>query len=622
MASKGDIIRKLELLAPARDCAIGRQAIMHGADAVYIGADAFGARVAAANAVDDIAGLVDFAHAYNARVYVTVNTLIYENELRRVEELIRSLYRVGVDALIVQDLGILRMDIPPIALHASTQCDTRTPEKARFLEACGFSQIVLARELSLEQIREIVSAVSVPVEAFVHGALCVSYSGDCQASLFATGRSANRGECAQMCRLPYSLTDVAGNRLAPDAHYLSLRDMNRLDRLAELVDAGVTSFKIEGRLKESDYVRNTVAAYSTALDRVIGQSDNRLVRLSSGQVALNFTPDVTRSFNRRFTSYFMDGRPAGPERMASLDTPKWIGAEIGKVVASHGKGIRVDSKVELNNGDGLGYFSSDGLYCGFRVNKVEGSVIYPASPVTVIPGTILYRNRDKHRDDEMARQTAVRHIPVNAVLRRANDSLIALRLTDDCGKHAEVVCGCAAELSRTPQCDNRRRTLSRLGDTIYRLVSVDDSLGDDSFVPASVLTDLRRRAVEALDHTRRASYVYDYRRPESDVIPTFRDGALDRHDNVANSLAQRFFEDHDINVAEPAAEVALPDRTEDRRVMTTRYCLRRELGACLRTKQGDRLPRELYLRAPGVTYRLDFDCADCRMKVVLPAIEG
>ena len=622
MTSTGDIIRRLELLAPARDCVIGRQAIIHGADAVYIGADAFGARVAAANAVDDIAGLVDFAHAYNARVYVTVNTLIYENELRRVEDLIRSLYRVGVDALIVQDLGILRMDIPPIALHASTQCDTRTPEKARFLEACGFSQIVLARELSLEQIREITSAVSVPVEAFVHGALCVSYSGDCQASLFATGRSANRGECAQMCRLPYNLTDAAGNRLAPDAHYLSLRDMNRLDRLAELVDAGVTSFKIEGRLKESDYVRNTVAAYSTALNKVIGQSDKRLARLSSGEVELNFTPDVVRSFNRRFTSYFMDGRPSGAERMASLDTPKWIGTEIGKVVASNGKSIKVNSKAELNNGDGLGYFGSDGQYCGFRVNKVEGAVIYPASPVSVKPGTILYRNRDKRRDDEMARQTAVRQILVSAVLRRVNDSLIALCLTDDRGKHAEVACGCAAEVSRTPQRDNRRRTLSRLGDTIYRLVSVEDSLGDDSFVPASMLADLRRRAVEALDRVRRASYTYDYRRQEDDVISPFRDGALDRHDNVANSLAQRFFEAHDINVAEPAAEVSLPDRTVDRRVMTTRYCLRRELGACLRTKHGDRLPRELYLRAPGVTYRLDFDCADCRMKVVLPAIEG
>lgn len=622
MASKDNIKRKLELLAPARDCEIGRQAIIHGADAVYIGAEAFGARVAASNTVDDIAGLVDFAHGYNARVYVTVNTLIYEDELRRAEGLIRELYRAGVDALIVQDLGVLRMDIPPIALHASTQCDTRTPEKARFLEACGFSQIVLARELSLDQIREITSSVSVPVEAFVHGALCVSYSGDCQASLFATGRSANRGECAQMCRLPYVLTDASGTRLAPEAHYLSLRDMNRLDRLGELVDAGVSSFKIEGRLKDSGYVRNTVAAYSGALNDVISQSDGDLGRLSAGEVELKFTPDVTRSFNRRFTSYFMDGRPSSSEKMASLDTPKWIGAEIGKVVSSNGKSIRLKSTVELHNGDGLGYFGSDGRYYGFRVNKAEGEVVYPSMPVNVARGTVLYRNRDKHRDDEMARQTAVRVVPVNAWLRRVDDGFIALKLTDDRGVSVEVTCECEVQGARTPQIENRRRTLARLGDTIYRLVSVDDSLGEDSFVPASLLTELRRQAVDALQRARRATYIYDYRRAERDEISSFRDGPLDRHDNVANSLARRFFDEHNIGVAEPAAEVSLPDKSQDRRVMTTRYCLRRELGACLRTQNADKLPRELYLRASGVNYRLDFDCPNCRMKVVLPASES
>lgn len=622
MAGKEVEKRKLELLAPARDCEVGRHAIIHGADAVYIGADAFGARVAASNSVDDIAALVDFAHGYDARVYVTVNTLIYDDELRRAEELIRNLYRVGVDALIVQDLGILRMDLPPIALHASTQCDTQTPEKARFLESCGFSQIVLARELSLEQIREIASAVSVPVEAFVHGALCVSYSGDCQASLFATGRSANRGECAQMCRLPYSLTDAAGKRVAPDAHYLSLRDMNRLDRLGDLVDVGVASFKIEGRLKESDYVRNTVAAYSGALDKLVEQSDGRLERLSSGKVELHFHPDVSRSFNRRFTSYFLDGRPTAAVRMASLDTPKWIGTEIGKVVSSNGKSIKVDSKAELHNGDGLGFFDGDGQYCGFRVNRVEGAVIYPASAVSLSRGTVLYRNRDKQRDDEMSRKTAERYIGLTAELKRINNDNIALRFTDERGKYAEVRCDCASETSRTPQRDNRRRILSKLGDTIYRLVSLDDSLGDDCFVPASVLTDLRRRTVEALEQTVHATYDYEYRRAESKEIAPYRKESLDRHDNVANRLSRRFFDEHNIRVAEPAAEVSLPGRLEEQRVMTTRYCLRRELGACLRTKQGGKLPAELYLRAPGVTYRLDFDCANCRMKVVLPAIEG
>ena len=612
--------RSLELLAPARDSAIGRQAIIHGADAVYIGSEAFGARAAAGNSVDDIARLTDFAHSFNARVYVTLNTLIYDDELRCAEDLIRRLYRAGVDALIVQDLGVLRMDIPPIALHASTQCDTRTPEKARFLEDCGFSQIVLARELSLEQIRAIYEAVTVPLEAFVHGALCVSYSGDCQASLFATGRSANRGECAQMCRLPYSLTDASGAKLAPDAHYLSLRDMNRLDRLADLADAGVSSFKIEGRLKESDYVRNTVAAYSGALNDLVKHSDGKYVRASSGTVDLSFRPDVARSFNRRFTSYFLDGRPKGPEKMASLETPKWIGAKVAKVIGLKGKAIKVKPDVPLNNGDGLGYFDREGQYNGFRVNRVEGDLVYPVSTSSIPVGTVLYRNRDKQRDDEMAAETARRTIPLKACIRRVDDAEIALSMTDDTGVYAEVTAECPAQEARTPQCDARKKQLSRLGDTIYTLQSLDDQLGEDSFVAASLLADLRRRCVAALGDTRRAVYKFDYRRPEKADIKPYRDGALDRHDNVANRLASNFFADHKIEVAEPAAEVVLPDRTADRRVMTTRYCLRRELGACLRSEGASRLPRELYLRARGVSYRLDFDCANCRMNVILPSI--
>lgn len=620
MSIKSPYPRSLELLAPARDCEIGRQAIIHGADAVYIGAEAFGARAAAGNSVEDIAGLTDFAHSFNARVYVTLNTLIYDNELRQAETLIRKLYNVGVDALIVQDLGVLRMDIPPIALHASTQCDTRTPEKVRFLENCGFSQIVLARELSLDQIREIASAVTVPLEAFVHGALCVSYSGDCQASLFATGRSANRGECAQMCRLPYSLTDANGVKLAPDAHYLSLRDMNRLDRLADLAEAGVSSFKIEGRLKESDYVRNTVAAYSDALSHVVENSDSRFVRASSGKVELSFTPDVTRSFNRRFTTYFLDGRPSGAEKMASTDTPKWIGVRVGTVVGSKGKALRVNAGMQLNNGDGLGFFGRDGRYNGFRVNKVEGDMIYPASALSIPVGTVLYRNRDKRRDDEMDAETARRTVPVTACIRRVDKDNIALGMTDDKGVYAEVMAECVDQEARTPQCEARKKQLGRLGDTIYSLQSLDDRLSDNSFVAASMLADLRRRCVAALTETRRAVYKYDYRRPERADIKSYRTDALDRHDNVANKLAEEFFSDHNIKVAEPAAEVVLPDRKSDRRVMTTRYCLRRELGACLKTENGARLPRELYLRAPGVCYRLDFDCANCRMKVILPAI--
>lgn len=609
--------RELELLAPARDCETARQAIIHGADAVYIGSEAFGARAAATNSVDEIAGLTEFAHSFNARVYVTLNTLIYENELADAERLVKRLYDAGVDALIVQDMALLRMDLPPIALHASTQCDTRDAAKARFLEDCGFSQIVLARELSLGEIREIAAAVTVPLEAFVHGALCVSYSGDCQASLVATGRSANRGECAQMCRLSYSLTDRNGHILAPDAHYLSLRDMNRLDRLADMADAGISSFKIEGRLKESDYVRNTVAAYSQALDRIVASSEGRYRRASSGRTDYSFIPNVAKSFNRRFTSYFLDGRPSGSEPMASLESPKWIGQPVGKITGSRGKAYIIRTDQQLSNGDGLGYFDADRHFCGFRLNRVDGRLIYPASDVRLSPGMTIYRNRDKKRDDIMSGTTAVRHITVTAELRRAGESLIALKLTDDRGRSAEATAEAPIQTARTPQKSYRQNTLSKLGDTIYSLEKLDDTLGDDDFIAASTIADLRRRTAALLDSVRRSTYVFSYRRPESAEIAPFKNTALDRHDNVANSLARKFYSDHGIEVTEPALEV-MPEHPErDLRVMTTRYCLRRELGACLLTESERRLPSPLFLKtSSGLTFGLEFDCRHCRMHVI------
>ena len=322
-------IRQIELLAPAKNADIAIEAIRHGADAVYIGAPTNGARAAAANSIDDIARVTDFAHLYNARVYATVNTVVYEHELRQVERMIRSLYNIGVDAIIAQDLGILRMDIPPIAMHASTQCDTRTPEKARFLEACGFSQIVPARELTIEETADICAAVNIPVEVFVHGALCVSYSGDCRASQALKGRSANRGECAQICRLPFDLTGPSGEKIIERRHLLSLRDLNRLTSLDRLIEAGATSFKIEGRLKDEAYVKNVVGAYSNALNRIVDASEGTLRRSSSGTSRLTFTPDPEKSFNRGFTGYFGYGNnPQG--QMASTLTPKWIGQPVGK----------------------------------------------------------------------------------------------------------------------------------------------------------------------------------------------------------------------------------------------------------------------------------------------------
>lgn len=622
MQRSNDKPRKLELLAPAKDCEIAREAIIHGADAVYIGADAFGARAAATNSTADIARLVDFAHDYNARIYVTLNTLIYDSELAQAERLIRDIYRAGADALIVQDMSVLRMDIPPIALHASTQCDTRTPAKARFLEDCGFSQIVLARELSFGEIKQISQATTVPLEAFVHGALCVSYSGDCQASLLSTGRSANRGECAQMCRLNYRLTDSEGNPLAADAHYLSLRDMNRLDRLGDLADAGVSSFKIEGRLKDSAYVRNVVAAYSLALDKLIAASDGAYVRASSGEVSLSLQPDVERSFNRRFTNYFLDGRPANGQKMSSLDSPKWIGNKVATVIRANGNRIEVNAIEKLSNGDGLGYFGADGKFKGFRLNRVEGRTIHTLSPLGIAPGTVLYRNRDKRLDDQMTSPTAERRIRLDAMLRRVDSRRVALQLTDENGLRAEATAEIDFQRARTPQSDNRRRTLAKLGDTIFKLRNFDDLTGDMDFIVASQLADLRRSAVALLIDTRKAAYSFDYRRPEQSDIEPFKAEALDYHDNVANRLSEEFFRSHGIAVAQRALEASNPRQDKDFRVMKTRYCLRRELGACLRSPSARKLPTPLFLHSADITFRLDFDCSNCEMHVIRPASQA
>lgn len=620
MQKESNIQHKLELLAPARDCEIGRQAILHGADAVYIGADDFGARVAANNSVKDIASLTEFAHNFDARVYVTLNTLIYDSELKRAEKLIRDIYHAGVDALIVQDMSVLRMDIPPIALHASTQCDTRTPEKAKFLEACGFSQIVLARELSLDEIREIAASTSVPLEAFVHGALCVSYSGDCQASLLATGRSANRGECAQMCRVNYSLTDTNGNKVAPDAHYLSLRDMNRLDRLKDMADAGISSFKIEGRLKDSDYVRTTVAAYSQALDKLVENSGGKYSRASSGHSTHKFIPDVNSTFNRRFTNYFLDGRPSESVKMSSLDSPKWIGSEVAYVVSIKGKGIKIKAKTALNNGDGLGFFNDEGQFCGFRLNKIDGDIIFPATTISVKPHTKLYRNRDKVRDEIMSRETAIRQINISAVLRRIDKCHIALKLTDENSCSIEATTLCKTQPARTPQSETRSRTIAKLGGTIYNLCEFDDQTDESDFMPASVLTDLRREAIKQLDITRKTRYRFEYRRIETDRPAPFKTAALDYHDNIANHASQEFYKSHGFKIRQKALEISKPGDDEEFRVMTTRYCLRRELGACLRTANGRRLPQPLFLRSANNVYRLDFNCAKCEMQVVRTAI--
>lgn len=607
-------MRGLELLAPARNIDTAIEAIAHGADAVYIGGPSHGARAAACNSVESIRRLADYAHTFGVRVYVTLNTIIRDDELKDVEATVRDIYRAGADALIVQDMGLLRLDLPPIDLHASTQCDIRTPDKAAFLARCGFSQLVLPREFSLEEIEAAHKAAGddVVIEAFVHGALCVSYSGDCQASYAACGRSANRGECAQMCRLPYSLTDGKGNILLADKHLLSLRDLSRLYDIDRLARASVSSFKIEGRLKDSAYVKTVTLAYRRALDKVIADNPGLYCRTSWGETESRLQVAPERVFNRGFTSYFIDGRPDSSLKMASIDSPKWTGLPVGTVISSKDCRIKARLYTAIANGDGLGFFDDNGRYSGFRVNRADGNMLHTPAPVKIAAGTTLYRNNDTILNSELNSDTAVRKIPVDISLTIRGDHL-SLSMADSQSHSATGYAAIEPQTARSPQKESRRKALTKLGDTPMSARSVSDNVPEDTFIALSVLTALRRNVCDMFLAQIKATYPYRYRRPED------KDGiyahTLSYHDNVANKAAERFYIDHGAKVSERALETSrkVPPGTT---VMTTRYCLRRELGACLLTHDGTKLPRDLYITNRQATYALKFDCKACRMHVL------
>lgn len=580
-------MRELELLSPARDYETGRQAILHGADAVYIGPTSHGARRAAANSIDDIRRLVEFAHPYRARVYATVNTVVYERELRNVEKLIKDLYSIGVDALIVQDMGILRLDIPPIELHASTQCDTRTIDKAHFLDNVGFSQIVLARELTLSEIREICSSVRSKVECFIHGALCVSYSGRCHASLACGGRSANRGECAQMCRLPYTLTDACGKQLAKDKYLLSLHDFNATNSLRELVNAGVSSFKIEGRLKSPEYVKNVTAWYRMQLDAIIAENPQKYMRSSVGVSTIDFIPDLNKSFNRGFTDFCLTNRRNA--NMASVETPKSLGEPINSIS-------------ELHNGDGISWPSKQG-YSGTNVNGIDGKYIVnrEGRRITLPAGT--RRTYDILWDKKMRGETASRRISIDVEL---YDNRLEAR--DERGMF--VVVDFAPDISVAKKPAFRRDVFSRLGETIYSLRKFTDNVGETRFIPNSQLTEARRRLISAL--TQAASSAYKYGRRLSEDECDYPVSELSYMDNVTNTLAESFYRNHGVKKIENGAESS-GKNLDNCRVMTSRHCILRQMGMCLNDNpnSGVRLP--LTLTSGAYKFRPNFNCKDCEM---------
>lgn len=606
----------IELLAPARDADIAIAAIDHGADAVYMGASHHGARADAANSLDDVRRACDYAHLFGARIYATVNTLIYDNELREVERLVHGLYDIGVDALIVQDLGLLRLDLPPIALHASTQCDLRTPEKARFLEAMGFSQLVMARELTLDEIAAIRKVTTMPLEAFVHGALCVSYSGRCAISQALKGRSANRGECAQLCRLPYDLVDGKGRILVGGKHLLSLRDLSQHDRLEQMMAAGVSSFKIEGRLKDIGYVKNVVAYYRRAIDTIIRRNPERYQRSSFGTTELTFEPSLAKSFNRGFTHYFLDERrPKDGTAMASIDTPKSQGEYLGRAIRCNGNALTIDTKVPIANGDGLSFTDGNGQFSGARVNRALGSGTVLLRERADIPrGTRIYRTADKAFTDLLAKASATRTIGVDASLRYVGNAL-TLTLDDERGNHVTHTIDCDLQAAAKPQGDRQIAELAKLGGTIYHLNEAQ--VPGDVFIPASLLARLRRETIELLDRAHSITRPIGKRRPE-DRSYTCPVTALEPADNVANRLSEQLYRDHGVTDISPALETGTPV-TAATPLMHTRYCIRRQLGACLKGKNANSLPRDLFLKTGTTMLRVTCNCKNCEMILTQPA---
>jgi 23S rRNA 5-hydroxycytidine C2501 synthase len=607
-------MQKIELLAPAKDLETGIAAINCGADAVYIGAARFGAREAAGNPLEDLEQLVAYAHRYWARVYVTVNTLMREDELSEAVRLIRQLYAAGVDALIIQDVGLLECDLPPIPLIASTQMHNHSAARVAFLEQVGFQRAILARELSLEQIRAIRAQTKLELEVFVHGALCVSYSGQCYLSYAIGGRSGNRGQCAQPCRRRYTLMDAGGQTVASDQHLLSLRDLNLSADLADLLAAGVTSFKIEGRLKDLNYVMNVVSAYRQQLDGLLaGQG---LQKSSSGTSQVNFVPHLAKTFNRGYTTYFLRGRG---DTVAAVETPKHVGEPVGKVVALGGQCFKLEGKAPLHNGDGLSFFNRKRELMGTVVNAADGQMVYPDKLAGIEKGTLIYRNRDQAFETALSRSHPERRIAVTFKLSETDEGF-RLTATDEDGVQADFELASPKMPADKPDQANAtaHKQLGKVGGTSFQGAGVELDLLGTYFLPLSTLNALRRGALEQLLSVRAE------RRPvlTGGVVQNdfpFPEPTLSYLGNVLNQKAAAFYRRHGVTQIEPAAESGLD--LHGQKVMTTKYCVKYQLGLCTRHASGEKrvtaeYKEPLYLvDEEGRRLRLRFQCNACEMEV-------
>ncbi|WP_018152663.1 peptidase U32 family protein [Leeia oryzae] len=622
---------QVELLAPAKTADIGKEAILHGADAVYIGGPSFGARHNACNSVEDIAGLVQFAHRYHARIFATLNTILHDAELETARKLIWQLYDAGVDALIVQDMGILAMDLPPIQLHASTQCDIRTPEKARFLADAGFSQVVLARELTIPQIRQISDMVgdAATIEYFIHGALCVAFSGQCYISHADTGRSANRGDCSQACRLPYTLTDNQGRVVAFDKHLLSMKDNNQSNNLEALLDAGVRSLKIEGRYKDVSYVKNITAHYRLLLDEIMTRRPE-LAPASSGRSEIFFTPNPDKTFHRGSTDYFATGRK---EDIGAFDSPKFVGVQLGTVHKVGKDWLDIATTEPMSNGDGINFMKKREVI-GVQVNTVQktgstedGQTVWRVVPndLSVLnglkPGTDISRNRDHAWELALLKKSAERRVDVWLRLGETPTGL-ALTVTDadGCTATARVEHPLAAAKDAQKADANLRDSLGKLGNTMFSPVHIDLQLSQPWFVPNAIINGLRRDAIEQLETARLTAWMRPARKAAIEPPVAYPETSLSYLANVYNQLAWQFYRKHGVEVIEAAYEAH--EEAGEVSLMITKHCLRFSYNLCPKQAKGIKgvmgqvRADPMTLKTGDETYTLKFECRPCEMHVM------
>jgi collagenase-like PrtC family protease len=605
--------KKVEILAPAKNLLQGMAAINAGADAVYIGAHLFGARSNATNSVGDIAELVQYAHLFKAKVFVVVNTILYDNEIEACQKLIHELYHIGVDALIVQDMGIMEMDLPPIVIHASTQANNRTPEHVKFLADAGMKRAVLARELNLDQIRAIHSATDIELEFFVSGALCVSFSGNCYMSVANGERSANRGSCAQNCRLPYNLIDGNGTTLLTESHLLSIKDLDLSDQLPHLIEAGITSFKIEGRLKDLVYVKNNVSHLRKRLDAFL-EGNELFEKASSGRTIYNFDSQMDKSFNRGYTDYFVNQRKS---KIGSWETPKSQGEYIGKLLGTEVNGYRIENSDLLNNGDGLYFVNEEGHADGDRVNIIINGLVIPNNFRVLPIGTEIYRNHDATFTKLVEREDAViRKIGVNLQFAETTEGFLLTAIDED-GHTSQIELKTAKELTKNGESieENIAKNLAKTGNTPFVVDELNVKFSQAWFLPISKVNEVRREVLEQLMDVR----VKEYHREESQIVKTnhpYPEENLDFTYNVSNKMARQFYHRHGVKEIEKAFELQWdPGKS---RVMTTKYCVKYELGKCpiyQRDTMGEKVKEPLVLKQGEIEYKLKFNCKPCEMEI-------